>query len=123
MDAEILAEKLKSATERNEAMDKEKRKWQEKTRELEECKKQVEAELADARNDLGSLRRETLEAERTRTDLESKLEKLTAHADGIENRKNVLENELESQREEHLKEINLMSERIYVLTEELNQTR
>jgi len=123
MDAEILAEKLKSSSERNESTDKEKRKWQEKAKQLEETKKQVEADLTDARNDLGSLRRETLEGERIRTDMESKLEKLVAQADGVENRKNVLENQLESQREEYLRELTLMGERIDMLTEELTQNR
>jgi chromosome segregation ATPase len=123
MDAEILSEKLRSSMERAESAEKEKKKWGEKARQLESGKAQLEADLADARNDLASLRREMLESERVRTDLEAKIEKVIAQADGAENRKSVLESQLDSNREEYLREMNLLSERIDILTEELNQTR
>jgi len=123
MDAEILTEKLRSATERSEGLEKEKKKWIEKSRQLEDLKQQLESELTDARNDLATLRREMLESERIRTDLEAKIEREVARGDGADNRRAILESQLESQRDEYLREMGIITERTEVLTEELNQAR
>ena len=123
MDAEILAEKLRSSAERTESLEKEKKKWADKARQLEAGKAQFEADITDARNDLATLRRELLDSERIRTDFEAKVERLISQADAAENKKSMLETQVESNREEYLREMNLMSERIEMLTEELNQTR
>ncbi|XP_021966224.1 rootletin isoform X2 [Folsomia candida] len=123
MDAEILSEKLRSSTDRSDLVEKEKRKWVEKSRSLEDAKVSLETELTDARNDLAALRREILESERIRTDLEAKIEREVIRGDGADNRRAVLESQLESQRDEYLREMGILSERIEVLTEELNQAR
>lgn len=123
MDAEILAEKLRGATERSETLEKEKKKWVEKCRSLEDGLSQFQAELTDARNDLASLRREMLESERLRTDLEAKIEREVARADAAENRRSLLETQIESQRDEYIREMGLITERAEVLNEELGQTR
>jgi chromosome segregation ATPase len=123
MDAEILTEKLRSATERSEGLEKEKKKWMDKSRQLDDLKEQLESELTDARNDLATLRREMLESERIRTDLEAKIEREVARGDGAENRRSILESQLESQRDEYLREMGIITERTEVLTEELNQAR
>lgn len=123
MDAEILGEKLRAGTERAENIEKEKKKWAERARQAEEDQTRIEAELHDARNDLTSLRRELLESERLRTDLEAKIENLIARADAAENKKSILENQLDSQREEFLREMSLATERVEIITEDLNHTR
>lgn len=123
MDAEILNEKLRSSTDKSEGTDKEKKKWQEKARQLEETKGQLETDLVDARNDLASLRREMLDLERLKTDLETRLEKEASRGDSAENRRSVLESQLDSQREEFLREMNLLTERVEALNEDLGQTR
>lgn len=123
MDAEILTEKLRSSTDKSEGTDKEKKKWQEKARTLEETKGQLESDLVDARNDLASLRREMLDLERVKTDLETRLDKETARGDSAENRRSILESQLDSQREEFLREMNMLTERVEALNEELGQTR
>lgn len=123
MDAEILNEKLRSSCDKSETTEKEKKKWQEKARHLEEGKNQFETDLVDARNDLASLRREMLDLERVKTDLETRLEKETARGDSAENRRAVLESQLDSQREEFLREMNLLNERVEAMNEDLGQTR
>jgi len=123
MDAEILAEKFRASNERIETLEKDKKKHSDRARQLETAKSQAETDLVDARNDLTSLRREMLDSERIRTDLEARIEKLVAQADGAESKKHYLETQLDANREEYLREMNLMSERIDMLTEELNQTR
>jgi len=123
MDAEILAEKLRSAGDRCDGLEKDKRKWMEKVKELEDSKTTLEAELQDSRNDLASLRREILESERLRTDLEAKIEREIARADSAENKCNIIESQFDSQRDEFQKEINLASERADILSDELNETR
>jgi hypothetical protein len=104
-------------------LEKEKRKWVEKARGLDDTKTVLEAELTDARNDLAILRREILESERIRTDLEARLEREVIRADGADNRRSVLESQLESQRDEYCREMGIISERVDGLTEELNQAR
>lgn len=122
-EAESLGAKLVTVTEKVESLEKEKRKWMERSRGLEDVKGALESELTDARNDLASLRREILESERIRVDLESKVEREVVRGDAADNRRSVLESQLEVQREEYLREMTLLGERAQGLVEQLNQAR